>query len=86
MARNRCSYEKRAKEIARKQKQEEKTTRLKEALKSWINRYINRPEVRGRPFSVTMLQDVTGADRLLVIECMQELIKDGLAKVELPKS
>ncbi len=27
MARNRCSYEKRAKEIARKQKQEEKTKR-----------------------------------------------------------
>jgi hypothetical protein len=32
LARNRCSYEKRAKEIARKQKQEEKTKRRQNKL------------------------------------------------------
>lgn len=34
MARNRCSYEKRAKEIARKQKQEEKTKKRQNKLQA----------------------------------------------------
>jgi hypothetical protein len=34
LARNRCSYEKRAKEIARKQKQEEKTKRRQNKLQA----------------------------------------------------